>query len=61
MAMISAAMRKLLHQVYGVFKSQIPFDPSYGDQLILVLKLQDGIYVGLRKKPTFSFWDPQSL
>jgi len=25
-------MRKLLHQVYGVLKNQIPFDPSYGDQ-----------------------------
>ena len=32
MAIISAAMRKLLHQVYGVLKNQIPFDPSYGDQ-----------------------------
>ena len=26
MAIISAAMRKLLHQVYGVLKNQIPFD-----------------------------------
>ncbi|MHB0968022.1 MAG: IS110 family transposase, partial [Bellilinea sp.] len=28
-AVISAAMRKLLHIVYGVLKRNQPFDPNY--------------------------------
>ena len=31
-AIIVAAMRKLLHMVYGVLKSQKPFDPEYDRQ-----------------------------
>lgn len=30
MQAVAAAMRKLLHLVYGVLKSQRPFDPNYG-------------------------------
>lgn len=33
MAAIGAAMRKLLHLVYGVVKSGKPFDPHYGSNL----------------------------
>jgi transposase len=29
MAMIGAAMHKLLRQVFGVLKSQQPFDPNF--------------------------------
>jgi transposase len=29
MAMIGAAMHKLLRQVFGVLKSQRPFDPNF--------------------------------
>ena len=29
MAIIGAAMRKLVHIIYGVLKSGIPFDPDY--------------------------------
>lgn len=29
MAIVGAVMRKLLHIVYGVLKSGMPFDPSY--------------------------------
>ena len=32
MAIIVAAMRKLLHIVFGVLKNQLPFDPNYGKQ-----------------------------
>jgi transposase len=32
MAIIAACMRKLLHIVYGVLKSQMPFDPDYDRQ-----------------------------
>lgn len=32
MAIIAAAMRKLLHLIYGVLKNQLPFDPNYGKQ-----------------------------
>jgi hypothetical protein len=32
MAIVVAAMRKLLHIVFGVLKNQIPFDPDYGQQ-----------------------------
>lgn len=32
MEIIVAAMRKLLHIVYGVLKNQTPFDPHYGEQ-----------------------------
>ena len=32
MAIIAAAMRKLLHLIYGVLKNQLPFDPEYGKQ-----------------------------
>jgi len=32
MAIIAACMRKLLHIVYGVLKSQRPFDPDYDRQ-----------------------------
>jgi transposase len=32
MAIVVAAMRKLLHIVFGVFKNQSPFDPLYGYQ-----------------------------
>lgn len=32
MAIVVAAMRKLLHIVFGVLKNQIPFDPDYGKQ-----------------------------
>ena len=32
MAIVVAAMRKLLHLVFGVLKNQTPFDPDYGKQ-----------------------------
>lgn len=32
MAIVVAAMRKLLHIVFGVLKNQIPFDPDFGQQ-----------------------------
>ena len=32
MAIVVAAMRKLLHIVFGVLKNQTPFDPDYGKQ-----------------------------
>jgi transposase len=32
MAIVVAAMRKLLHLVFGVLKNQRPFDPDYGKQ-----------------------------
>ena len=32
MAIVTAAMRKLLHLIYGVLKNQLPFDPNYGKQ-----------------------------
>jgi hypothetical protein len=32
MAIVVAAMRKLLHIVFGVLKNQRPFDPDYGKQ-----------------------------
>jgi transposase len=32
MAIVIAAMRKLLHLIYGVLKNQLPFDPNYGRQ-----------------------------
>ena len=32
MAIIAACMRKLLHIIYGVLKSQMPFDPDYDRQ-----------------------------
>lgn len=32
MAIVVASMRKLLHIVYGVLKSQMPFDPEYDRQ-----------------------------
>jgi transposase len=32
MAIVAAAMRKLLHLIYGVLKNQLPFDPNYGKQ-----------------------------
>lgn len=32
MAIVVAAMRKLLHLVFGVLKNQIPFDPDFGRQ-----------------------------
>ena len=32
MAIVAACMRKLLHIVYGVLKSQMPFDPDYDRQ-----------------------------
>jgi len=32
MAIVAAAMRKLLHIVYGVLKNNKPFDPSYDQQ-----------------------------
>lgn len=32
MAIVVAAMRKLLHIIFGVLKNQIPFDPEYGKQ-----------------------------
>ena len=32
MAIVVAAMRKLLHIVFGVLKNQKPFDPDYGKQ-----------------------------
>ena len=31
-AIVVAAMRKLLHIVFGVLKNNIPFDPDYGKQ-----------------------------
>ena len=33
MAIVGAVMRKLLHIVYGVLKSQWPFDPNYAANL----------------------------
>jgi transposase len=30
MAIIAAAMRKLLHLIYGVLKNRLPFDPNFG-------------------------------
>lgn len=32
MAIVVAAMRKLLHIVFGVLKNKVPFDPNYGKQ-----------------------------
>ena len=32
MAIVVAAMRKLLHIIFGVLKNQLPFDPDYGNQ-----------------------------
>lgn len=32
MAIVAAAMRKLLHLAYGVLKHQMPFDPNFGTQ-----------------------------
>jgi transposase len=32
MAIVAAAMRKLLHMVYGVLKNKKPFDPNYDKQ-----------------------------
>ncbi len=32
MAIVAAAMRKLLHIVFGVLKHQLPFDPDFGRQ-----------------------------
>lgn len=32
MAIVAAAMRKLLHMVYGVLKNKTPFDPNYDKQ-----------------------------
>jgi transposase len=32
MAIVAAAMRKLLHMVYGVLKNKTPFDPDYDKQ-----------------------------
>ncbi len=32
MAIVVAAMRKLLHIVFGVLKNKAPFDPNYGKQ-----------------------------
>jgi len=32
MAIVVAAMRKLIHIVFGVLKNQRPFDPDYGNQ-----------------------------
>jgi hypothetical protein len=32
MAIVVAAMRKLLHIVFGVLKNKALFDPSYGKQ-----------------------------
>jgi len=34
MAIVTAAMRKLLHLIYGVLKNQLPFDPNYGKQFV---------------------------
>jgi transposase len=34
MAIVVAAMRKLLHIVFGVLKNQSPFDPDYGKQFV---------------------------
>lgn len=28
-AIVSAAMRKLVHIIYGVLKNDMPFDPNY--------------------------------
>jgi hypothetical protein len=32
MVIIAAVMRKLLHIIYGVLKSGMPFDPSFSVQ-----------------------------
>jgi transposase len=32
MAIVGAAMRKLVHLIYGVLKSGVPFDPNYGSK-----------------------------
>jgi hypothetical protein len=32
LAIVTAAMRKLLHLICGVLKNQLPFDPNYGKQ-----------------------------
>jgi len=32
MSIVVAAMRKLIHIVFGVLKNQRPFDPDYGKQ-----------------------------
>jgi hypothetical protein len=34
MAIVVAAMRKLLHIVFGVLKNKQPFDPNYGKQFV---------------------------
>lgn len=40
MAVITAVMRKLVHQMYGVICSGKPFDPNYLDKK---LAIEDGI------------------
>lgn len=34
MAIVGAAMRKLVHLIYGVLKSGMPFDPNYGSKTV---------------------------
>ena len=34
MAIVVAAMRKLIHIIFGVLKNQTPFDPDYGKQFV---------------------------
>jgi len=39
MAVVVAAMGKLLHLTYGILKNQIPFDPNYAKSLPLTLDI----------------------
>lgn len=39
-AVVGAAMRKLVHLIYGIVKSGLPFDANFG---VRNLDLQDGI------------------
>ena len=44
MAIVAAAMRKLLHLMDGILKNQLPFDPILASNLLLTLDNQHGIY-----------------
>lgn len=34
MAIVGAAMRKLVHLIYGVLKNGVPFDPNYRSKTV---------------------------
>jgi transposase len=43
MSIVVAVMRKLLHLIFGVLKSQQPFDPLFLEKRLLLLDFTDGI------------------